>query len=67
MPDFTYAPHLQLGDDTTNYRKLSGDFVTTFEADGKTFLKVAPEGLRLLAGSDEGCIVLPPVLPISTK
>ena len=49
MPDFTYAPHLQLGDDTTSYRKLSSDFVSTFEADGKTFLKVDPEALRLLA------------------
>ena len=47
--EFSYAPHLQLGEDDTTYRQLSSDFVSTVEVDGQTFLKVAPEGLRLLA------------------
>ena len=38
-----------LSEDTTPYRKLSGDFVSTVELDGKTFLKVEEEGIRLLA------------------
>jgi fumarate hydratase class I len=39
---------LPLGEDTTPYRLLSQDFVSTFEAGGKTFLKVEPEALSLL-------------------
>jgi fumarate hydratase class I len=39
---------LPLGEDTTPYRLLSQDFVSTFEAGGKTFLKVEPEALTLL-------------------
>ena len=31
--------------DTTKYRKITGDYVSTIEVDGKTILKVAPEGL----------------------
>lgn len=38
-----------LGPDTTPYRKLTGDYVSTAEFDGETILKVEPEGLRLLA------------------
>ena len=32
----------------TPYKKLTGDFVSTFTANGKTFLEVAPEALTLL-------------------
>ncbi|WP_422723968.1 fumarate hydratase [Hyalangium rubrum] len=39
---------LPLGEDTTPYRLLSKDHVSTFEAGGKTFLKVEPEALTLL-------------------
>ncbi|MFO0670950.1 MAG: fumarate hydratase [Polyangiaceae bacterium] len=40
---------LPLGhDDATPYRLLTKDHVSTFEADGRTFLKVAPEALTLL-------------------
>ena len=35
--------------DTTKYRKITGDYVSTIEVDGKKILKVAPEGLTLLA------------------
>jgi fumarate hydratase class I len=45
---FTYQDMLPLGEDTTSYRLLTQDFVSTFEAGGKTFLKVEPEALTLL-------------------
>ncbi|KAK8815533.1 hypothetical protein WA538_004663 [Blastocystis sp. DL] len=35
--------------DTTTYRKITSDYVSTIEVDGKKILKVAPEGLTLLA------------------
>ena len=31
--------------DTTKFRKITGDYVSTIEVDGKKILKVAPEGL----------------------
>lgn len=49
MPQFTYEPTFQLGHDTTNYRLLSTDGVSTIEAAGHTFLKVSPAALKLLA------------------
>jgi len=45
---FTYQDMLPLGEDTTSYRLLTQDFVSTFDAGGKTFLKVEPEALTLL-------------------
>ncbi|MFL5345865.1 MAG: fumarate hydratase [Hyalangium sp.] len=39
---------LPLGEDTTPYRLLTKEHVSTFEASGKTFLKVEPEALTLL-------------------
>ncbi|WP_405011788.1 fumarate hydratase [Kitasatospora sp. NBC_01539] len=47
-PDFEYRDLLPLGADPTPYRKLTSEGVSTFEADGRTFLKVEPEALRLL-------------------
>jgi fumarate hydratase class I len=35
--------------DTTEYRKLSSDHVQPFNVNGKQFLEVAPEALRLLS------------------
>ena len=46
--EFRYQEILELGDDATPYRKLTGDHVRTFEAGGRTFLEVAPEALALL-------------------
>ncbi len=46
---FTYSDLLPLGHDGTPFRLLTKDFVSTFEAQGKTFLKVEPEALTLLA------------------
>jgi len=48
-PEFDFTTILPLGEDETPYRKLTSDHVSTFEAEGQTFLKVAPEGLALLA------------------
>lgn len=31
--------------DSTKYRKITGDYVSTMNVDGKKILKVAPEGL----------------------
>jgi len=51
MPtDFAYTPMLPLDHhDQTPWRLLTKEHVSTFTADGKTFLKVAPEALTLLA------------------
>jgi len=49
MSDFRYQEMLPLGDDDTPYRLITRDHVSTVEVDGKTFLKVEPEGLTLLA------------------
>ncbi|WP_121824764.1 fumarate hydratase [Streptomyces rapamycinicus] len=49
MPEFAYSDLLPLGEDTTPYRLVTSDGVSTFEADGRTFLKVEPEALRKLA------------------
>ncbi|MCZ0981125.1 fumarate hydratase [Streptomyces diastatochromogenes] len=49
MPEFAYSDLLPLGEDTTPYRLVTSEGVSTFEADGRTFLKVEPEALRLLA------------------
>ena len=51
MPDFDYTELLPLGEDTTNYRKISDEGVSTFEVNGETFLKVEPEALQLLAAT----------------
>ena len=48
MTEFAYQPMLPLGSDDTPYRRLTTDHVSTFEAGGHRFLKVEPQGLRLL-------------------
>ncbi|MCZ4122020.1 fumarate hydratase [Streptomyces sp. H39-S7] len=49
MPEFSYTDLLPLGEDTTPYRLITSEGVSTFEADGRTFLRVEPEALRTLA------------------
>lgn len=49
MPEFNYEDILPLGEDKTTYRKLDLGGVETFNADGRTFLKVAPETIEKLA------------------
>ena len=48
MPEFAYTDLLPLGSDETEYRLLTTEGVSTFEAAGRTFLQVEPEALRLL-------------------
>ncbi len=45
---FTFTELLPLGHDETPWRLLTRDYVSTFEAEGKTFLKVDPQALTLL-------------------
>lgn len=49
MPEFTYEDLLPLGDDATQYRKLDIDGVSTFSAEGRTFLKVSPAAIEKLS------------------
>ena len=48
VPEFLYSDLLPSGESEIAYRKITEDYVSTFEAGGMTFLKVEPEGLRLL-------------------
>jgi fumarate hydratase class I len=48
MSTFEYQDLLPLGHDDTEFRLLTADHVSTFEARGKTFLVVEPEALTLL-------------------
>jgi fumarate hydratase class I len=48
MPEFSYTDLLPLGSDETEYRLLTSEGVSTFDAGGRTFLQVEPEALRLL-------------------
>ena len=48
MTEFAYSDMLPVGPDTTEYRLLTTEGVSTFEADGHTFLRVDPEAIRHL-------------------
>lgn len=48
-PAFHYAEPFPLGPDTTEYRLLSTEGVSTATFEGKTILKIAPEALTHLA------------------
>jgi len=47
-PDFRYSDLLPTGPDDTPYRLVTTEGVSTFEADGRTFLQVEPEAIRRL-------------------
>ncbi len=49
MAEFKYQKPFPVGPDNTQYRKLSSEFVSTIEVDGRKILKVDPKGLELLA------------------
>ena len=49
MTEFKYQKPFPVGADNTQYRKLSSEFVSTIEVDGRKILKVDPKGLELLA------------------
>ncbi|HEV7963953.1 MAG TPA: fumarate hydratase [Actinoplanes sp.] len=48
MPEFAFTELLPQGPDETEYRLLTGDGISEFQAGGRTFLQVEPEVLRLL-------------------
>lgn len=49
MPSFTYEPTFQYGHDETPYRLLSKEHVSEVKVGSRSYLKVEPEALRLLA------------------
>ena len=49
MPAFTYQDPFPLGKDTTKYRLLTKEYVSTKKFEGKEILKVEPKGLTFLA------------------
>lgn len=49
MSEFKYQEPFPLGEDLTEYRMLTKEYVKTVECGGRKFLEVAPEGLQLLA------------------
>jgi fumarate hydratase class I len=49
MAEFIYQKPFPIKKDTTEYRLLTKDFVSAVEFDGRKIMKVAPEGLELLA------------------
>ena len=49
MSEFIYQKPFPIKKDTTKYRLLTKDFVSTIEVECRKILKVAPEGLELLA------------------
>ena len=51
MTGFAYSDLLPIGSDDTDYRTVSTDGVSTFEACGRTFLKVEPEALTQLTAT----------------
>jgi fumarate hydratase class I len=49
MPEFSYQDPFPLGKETTTYRLLTKEYVSTAKFDGKEILKVDPEGLAFLS------------------
>ncbi|MCW2780664.1 MAG: fumarase, partial [Marmoricola sp.] len=47
-PEFRYSDLLPIGEDETPYRLVTTEGVSTFEADGQTFLKVDPAAIQRL-------------------
>lgn len=48
-PPFHFQEILEMDKPKVDYRKITGDFVSTAKVQGKTILQVEPEGLTLLA------------------
>jgi len=51
MTDFAFQAQFELGDDTTRYRKLDTEAVTTAQFEGETILKVPASALADLAAA----------------
>lgn len=48
-PEFKYQPMFPKGKDTTEYKLVSKDYVSTAKFEGKEILRVAPEALTILS------------------
>ena len=48
MPEFNYEDLIPIGEDTTEYRLVSTECVSTFSAQGMEFLRVSPEAITNL-------------------
>lgn len=46
---FEFDRLIQFGEDTTEYKKIEGDFVSTIQVEGEEVIKVDPEALKVLA------------------
>ena len=51
MSKSAFSDIFSLAKDETEYRLLTSDHVSSVDVDGRTFLKIAPEGLSLLAST----------------
>ena len=49
MPEFKYEKLFQLGKDTTKYRLITKDYVSTINFENRELIKIDPRGLELLA------------------
>ena len=49
MAEFRYQEIFEHGEDTTEYRKLSSDYVSTTRFEGREILQVKPDALTLIA------------------
>ncbi len=49
MPEFEYTNPYPILNDTTEYRKISSDYVSVEKLGDREILKVDPKGLELLA------------------
>ena len=49
MADFIYEEPFPLKNDPTEYRKISSDYVSTFEIEGREILKIDAKALEVLA------------------
>jgi len=49
LPEFIYQEPLPTGNDETRYRLLTESYISVANFEGRTLLKVAPEGLAFLA------------------
>ena len=64
MADFIYQEPFPVGEDKTQYRLLTKDYVKVVECDGRKILKVDPAGLELLVQSRlQRRVVLPACRP----
>ncbi|MDH4204537.1 MAG: fumarate hydratase [Desulfobacteraceae bacterium] len=70
MVEFTYQDMFPLKDDTTDYRRLTGDHVSLDSFKGTEILTITPEGLTLLADhafKDVSHLLRPSHLSLLTK